>query len=131
MFDVGFSELIVIGVVALVVIGPERLPSVARTIGALLGKAQRYFNDIKADVKRELQLEDLRKLQAETEARLRSLEQNVAKEVSGVEASVSHVVAEVEALKTEVSHEPHAAATPATSAVAGHETPATPPAGQP
>lgn len=111
MFDIGFSELLVIGVVALVVIGPERLPSVARTVGNLLGRAQRYFNDIKADVKRELQLEDLRKLQAETEARLRSLEQEVAKEVSHVESSVDHLAAEVAAVKSEVAHDATATAT--------------------
>lgn len=107
MFDIGFSELLLIGVVALVVIGPERLPGVARTVGALLGRAQRYFNDIKADVKRELQLEDLRKLQAETEARLKSLEQEVAKEVSLVESSVDHMAADVAALKSEVQKDVH------------------------
>ena len=50
MFDIGFSELIVIGIVALVVIGPERLPKVARTAGLLLGRLQRYVNDVKADI---------------------------------------------------------------------------------
>lgn len=55
MFDVGFSELIVIAIVALVVIGPERLPKVARTAGLLLGRLQRYVNDVKADIKREMQ----------------------------------------------------------------------------
>ena len=52
MFDIGFSELMVIGVVALLVIGPEKLPKVARTLGHLLGRAQRYVNDVKSDINR-------------------------------------------------------------------------------
>lgn len=62
MFDVSFTELMVIAVVALVVIGPERLPRVARTFGALLGRLQRYVNEVKADVNRELHLEEIRRL---------------------------------------------------------------------
>jgi sec-independent protein translocase protein TatB len=54
MFDISFSELMIIGVVALLVIGPERLPKVARTLGLLLGRAQRYVNDVKTDIKREM-----------------------------------------------------------------------------
>ena len=65
MFDIAFSELIVIGVVALIVIGPDKLPKIARTAGHLLGRAQRYANDIKSDIDRELHLEDLQKLQDE------------------------------------------------------------------
>ena len=59
MFDVGFSELMVIAVVALIVIGPERLPRVARTMGHLFGRLQRYVNDVKADINREIELEEL------------------------------------------------------------------------
>lgn len=62
MFDISFSELAVIGAVALVVIGPERLPKVARTVGHLMGRAQRYVNDVKADIQREIELDDFRKL---------------------------------------------------------------------
>ncbi len=65
MFDIAFSELIVIGIVALIVIGPDKLPKIARTTGHLLGRAQRYVNDIKSDIDRELHLEDLQKLQDE------------------------------------------------------------------
>src|ERR1700754_3062831 len=61
MFDVSFTELMIIGVVALVVIGPERLPKVARTVGHLLGRAQRYVNDVKTDIQREIELDELRK----------------------------------------------------------------------
>ena len=62
MFDISFTELLVIGVIALVVIGPERLPKVARTIGHLVGRAQRYVSDVKTDIQREVELDDLRKL---------------------------------------------------------------------
>lgn len=62
MFDFSFAELATIGVVALVVIGPERLPKVARTVGHLMGRAQRYVNDVKSDIQREIELEEFRKL---------------------------------------------------------------------
>jgi sec-independent protein translocase protein TatB len=62
MFDIGFSELLVIGVVALIVIGPEKLPRVARTIGHLAGRLQRYVADVKADINREIELDELRKM---------------------------------------------------------------------
>ncbi|MFP5409784.1 MAG: Sec-independent protein translocase protein TatB [Gammaproteobacteria bacterium] len=61
MFDIGFTELIVIGVVALIVIGPERLPKVARTAGHLFGRMQRYVSTVKSDISREIELEELRK----------------------------------------------------------------------
>jgi sec-independent protein translocase protein TatB len=65
MFDVGFSELVLIAVVALVVIGPERLPKVARTLGALVGRMRNYVATVKGEVEREMQLEDLKRLQQE------------------------------------------------------------------
>lgn len=61
MFDIGFSELVLIGIVALIVIGPERLPKVARTAGHLLGRFQRYVSNVKADISREMELDELRK----------------------------------------------------------------------
>lgn len=61
MFDIGFTELLVIGVVALLVVGPERLPKVARTAGHLLGRFQRYVSTVKSDISREVELEELRK----------------------------------------------------------------------
>src|SRR5438477_11809236 len=62
MFDIGFSELLVIGIVALIVIGPQKLPGVARTVGHLVGRLQRYVADVKADINREIELEELRKM---------------------------------------------------------------------
>lgn len=63
MFDIAFSELLVIGVVALIVIGPERLPKLARTAGTWLGRLNRYVAQVKQDIDRDMQLEELRKLQ--------------------------------------------------------------------
>lgn len=65
MFDVAFSELLVIAVIALLVIGPEKLPKVARTMGAIAGRLQRYVSSMKADIEREMQFEELQKLQQE------------------------------------------------------------------
>ncbi|WP_412479113.1 Sec-independent protein translocase protein TatB [Azonexus sp. IMCC34839] len=99
MFDIGFSELLVIGVVALVVIGPERLPKVARTLGHLLGRAQRYVNDVKADINREMQLDELKKLQSQVAESARTLEDSVRQEYetarSAVEAPAQEAVAEL------------------------------------
>ena len=92
MFDVGFSELIVIGIVALVVIGPERLPKVARTAGVVLGRLQRYVQNVKADISREMQLDELKKLQAEMQESARNFEQSVAGEVQKIEKGVDEAI---------------------------------------
>ena len=89
MFDVGFSELIVIAIVALVVIGPERLPKVARTAGLLLGRLQRYVNDVKADINREMQLDELKALRSELQDSARDFEQRVSSELQSVEQAVA------------------------------------------
>lgn len=93
MFDVGFSELIVIAIVALVVIGPERLPKVARTAGLLLGRLQRYVNDVKADINREMQLDELKALRSELQESARDLEQRVSSELRSVEETFQQSVA--------------------------------------
>jgi len=62
MFDIGFSELLMIGVVALIVIGPQRLPKVARTAGHLYGRLQRYVSDVKSDISREMELDELKRV---------------------------------------------------------------------
>jgi sec-independent protein translocase protein TatB len=77
MFDIGFSELLVIAVVALLVIGPERLPKVARTAGHMFGRLQRYVNDVKADIQREMELDELRKLRSQFEDAARSVQDSV------------------------------------------------------
>lgn len=74
MFDIGFSELLLIAVVALVVIGPERLPGVARNAGRFAGRLQRYVNDIKRDFNREIEFEEIRRLQHEMENTVQSMQ---------------------------------------------------------
>lgn len=77
MFDIAFSELVVIGVVALIVIGPEKLPKVARTVGLLLGRVQRYVNGVKSDISRELRFEELQRLQQEVQQGIRQAESTI------------------------------------------------------
>lgn len=89
MFDIGFSELIVIGIVALLVLGPERLPKVARTTGHLLGRLQRYVSDVKSDINREMQLDELKKLQEEARQSAMAFESSVRSEMAGVEGGVT------------------------------------------
>ncbi len=91
MFDIGFSEMIVIAVIALIVLGPEKLPRVARTAGHLLGRMQRYVNDVKSDINREIELEELRKLQKEMQNTAQSLEQAVRGEVNAVESEFRQI----------------------------------------
>lgn len=91
MFDIAFSEIVVIGVVALVVIGPERLPKVAKTLGHMFGRLQRYVNDVKADINRELELDELRKLQSEVQTAARDLESSMTRAARQVESGVRSV----------------------------------------
>jgi sec-independent protein translocase protein TatB len=89
MFDIAFSELLVIAVIALLVIGPERLPKVARTAGHLFGRLQRYVNDVKADIQREVELDELRKLRSQFEDAAKSVEQEVNRVDQEVRAATS------------------------------------------
>lgn len=77
MFDISFSELMLIGVVALVVLGPERLPRVARTVGHLFGRAQRYMNDVKSDIQREIDLDEINSIKKQMEDASTSIKQSV------------------------------------------------------
>ncbi|MGQ0526217.1 MAG: Sec-independent protein translocase protein TatB [Betaproteobacteria bacterium] len=94
MFDIGFSELLIIAVVALLVIGPERLPKAARTLGHLFGRMQRYVNDVKADISREMELDELRKLQSSMQDAARSLENSVSREVDETESEFKKITDE-------------------------------------
>jgi sec-independent protein translocase protein TatB len=94
MFDIGFSEFIVIGLVALIVIGPERLPRVARTVGALLGRAQRYVNEVKTEVRREMEIEDLKKFQSQLTEQVRDVEQSIHRELRSAEDVARGALAE-------------------------------------
>ena len=91
MFDIGFSEIIVIAVIALGVLGPEKLPRVARTAGHLLGRMQRYVNDVKADINREVELDELRKLQKEMQNTANSIEQSVKGQFDSVQTEFKQI----------------------------------------
>ena len=95
MFDIGFSEIVVIAVVALIVIGPERLPKVARTLGHMFGRLQRYVNEVKADISREMELEELRKLQTQVQGAARDFEQSMTQAARDVETGVRSVEAQL------------------------------------
>jgi len=97
MFDVGFSEIMVIAVVALVVLGPEKLPKTARTLGHLFGRLQRYVADVKSDINRELQLEELKKMQAEVKSAASDFQSSLNSSAQEVEANVRAVEASLNA----------------------------------
>ena len=97
MFDIGFGEIFVIALVALIVIGPERLPKVARTLGHLLGRMQRYVNDVKADINREMELDELRKLQQQVQTAARDIETSISSAANEVQSSVRAVDSDLNA----------------------------------
>jgi len=96
MFDVGFSEMLVIGIVALVVIGPERLPRVARTIGVLFGRMQRYVAQVKSDINREMEMADLGKVKSEFENAARSFKSDIESQAAAAERDFREASAYVE-----------------------------------
>lgn len=116
MFDIGFSELIAVALVALIVIGPERLPRVARTLGALFGRAQRYVNDVKADIQREVDLDEMKDIRStfqdaaksvresvtQTEQELREAGESLNQSVSGLEELEPEPFAEQQAADDEI-----------------------------
>ncbi|MCX7173949.1 MAG: Sec-independent protein translocase protein TatB [Proteobacteria bacterium] len=116
MFDVGFSELVVIALVALIVIGPERLPKVARTVGVLLGRLQRYVNDVKSDINREMQLDELKKIQENVSSQVRGLQDSVTSEMRSVEDSLNQSIAPPETQAAEFPAATPEAAGPVESA---------------
>lgn len=87
MIDFGFDKIALIGAVALIVIGPEKLPKVARTVGHLLGKAQRYVSDVKAEVNRSIELDELKKMKAQVEDAARNVESSIQQEMASANAA--------------------------------------------
>lgn len=114
MFDVSLTELMVVGVVALIVIGPERLPKVARTVGHLLGRAQRYVNDVKSDIQREIELDELRKFKTEMEDAAQGVQQSLNETGASLQEPVQQFRAELD----EVAREASGKAAPASPATA-------------
>lgn len=136
MFDVSLTELMVIGVVALIVIGPERLPKVARTVGHLLGRAQRYVNDVKSDIQREIELDELRKFKTEMEDAAQGVQQSLNETGASLQEPVQQFRAELDEVAREASGKatPAVAQAPVTAQVAdGTQAPVagTPAAGSP
>jgi sec-independent protein translocase protein TatB len=122
MFDIGFTELLVIGVVALIVIGPERLPGVARTLGHLFGRMQRYVNEVKADIQREVELDELKKLRESVEQSAREIEQSVNRELDTAGREMHELQRLVDSAARRVADGAEAAAAadaPAAEAAAG------------
>ena len=103
MFDIAFSEVIVIAVVALIVIGPERLPKVARTMGHMFGRLQRYVAEVKADINREIELDELRKLQSQVQSAAHDFERSVTQTAQDVKVGVRAVESELNAAGTQAS----------------------------
>ncbi|MBW7901565.1 MAG: twin-arginine translocase subunit TatB [Rhodocyclaceae bacterium] len=128
MFDIAFSEMLIIAIVALVVLGPERLPKVARTAGHLLGRLQRYVNDVKSDINREMQLEELKKLQAQVEDSARSLERSVTAQMQTAEASLRETADAAAQAPQEIAAAVESVAAEAQQGVADAAPAATPPA---
>lgn len=88
MFDISFAELIVVAVVMLLVIGPEKLPKVARTFGAYAGRMQRFMAQVKDEVNRETRFEELQKLQQEVKSSVMQTESSIMGHVSQLQADI-------------------------------------------
>jgi len=97
MFDIGISEIMIIAVVALIVLGPEKLPKTARTLGHLFGRLQRYVADVKSDINRELQLEELKKLQAQVQTAATDFESSVSAAATELQSNVRAVETDLNA----------------------------------
>jgi sec-independent protein translocase protein TatB len=139
MFDIGLSELFVIGVVALVVIGPERLPKVARTMGVLFGRLQRYVTQVKSDISREMELAELGKVKTEFETAARSFQSDMESKAADVEREMREAQSTIEKELAAKADEPAAAAaaplpeapSPSPQLELGIEEPASPPRDKP
>lgn len=106
MFDIGMWELFVIGVVALIVIGPEELPRVARTTGHLLGRLRRYVSDVKSDISREMEMADLKRMQESVTESARELQHSLNEQAQALEQQFSQVAADVPAQTELLPHTP-------------------------
>jgi sec-independent protein translocase protein TatB len=100
LFDIAFTELFLIAIVALIVIGPERLPKVARTLGSLVGRMQRYVSTVKQDIERELEIDDLKKLQED----IQQGSQDVKRQI---ENSIHAGMSEAKTVTDESTSQPH------------------------
>ena len=113
MFDIGFSELVIISLIALIAIGPKRLPQVARTLGHFAGRLQRYVADVKADINREVEMEELKKMRESVEQAATSFETSVHSEINKTEADLNAAAGAAAAETPKADDAPGAAAEPA------------------
>jgi len=97
MFGIGFSQLLLIALVALIVIGPERLPKVARSLGVLFGRAQRFAREVKTQVEQDIRLEEIGKIKLDAENNLRAVERSLQEQVFGAEKQAREISRSVEA----------------------------------
>lgn len=113
MFDISFAEMLIIFIVALIVIGPERLPRVARTMGHLLGRARRYVDNVKSDIQHEIELDELKRLKNSVQETTHSIEQSLKQEfdqiqtttdMNTVEKTKNPVLAELRQINTSVGN---------------------------
>ncbi|UJP05957.1 MAG: Sec-independent protein translocase protein TatB [Nitrosomonas sp.] len=96
MFDISFMELLVIAMVALIVIGPERLPAVARTLGHLYGRCRNFAYRVKIDIHNEMRMEELKKMHTEVQETAQSIEESVQQGVQQLKTSIDDAGAEIE-----------------------------------
>ena len=106
MFDFGFSEMVIVAIVGLIVLGPERLPKVARQAGQWLGKLQRYVADVKSDINRQMELDELRRLQTEVTGAARDLETTLQSTVAETKSELDSIAADFEGTKSTAADEP-------------------------
>jgi sec-independent protein translocase protein TatB len=126
MFDMGFTEMMLIGIVALVVIGPERLPGVARTAGKYVGRLKRFMTTVKADVEQELRADELRQILSQQQKELDSLKDTISEAGMEIEkeANVAEAVSDsANTVAAEPVAEPLAAATPGDDAATAEPAP--------
>jgi sec-independent protein translocase protein TatB len=124
MFDISFTEIMVIAVVALIVVGPERLPKVARTLGHLLGRVRRYVSNVKKDIQQEMEVEELNELHTSMQNAAHSIKNSVRDEVSELEAagSVDTATTTTSTLQPEVTGEETPSTESSSSPSSSHST---------
>ena len=101
MFDVSFGEILIIAVVALIVIGPEKLPKVARTLGLLAGRMQRYVATVKGDIERELKADELRKIHSDVTNEISALESEMTNEARQADSAANSILNDIESSATD------------------------------
>jgi sec-independent protein translocase protein TatB len=103
MFDFGFSEMVIVAIVGLIVLGPERLPKVAKQAGQWLGKLQRYVADVKSDINRQMELDELRKLQTEVTGAAQNLEATLRSTISETQSQFDSIASDLDGTKAGAS----------------------------